>query len=61
MGGRLISARHTDEVTVVQGKAIPETALLKGVKSFELRRGTVSHIFYETEWNDPFGITRRTR
>lgn len=52
MGGRLISHKKTDAVTVVQGQKVPETELLKGAKSFEPRVGGISHIFVDRSWDD---------
>ena len=59
MGGRLINPKTTNEITVVQGKVIPETKLEKGTKSSEPRLGGISHIFYDAEWETKFGAHRR--
>lgn len=61
MGGRLISPKVTDEITIVQGQVIPERELNKGTKSFEPRIGTISHIFYDAEWGAPLGAERRLK
>jgi len=61
MGARRVKPTKAKEITIVQGKAVPETKLLKGVKSFEPRRGMISHIFYDAEWDAPLGAQRRIK